>query len=1432
MAKTLAAGVSTLSLVLCCQPARSQDQSFAQPSIYWDGGDPDSHNNDVVDGGSGVWTAGLGPLDSNWTDQTGASNGGYNLNPSFAVFQGAAGTVRVDDTAGAVGVTGMHFASDGYRIEGDPLTLHGQNNATVIRVGDGTAAGASMTATIGAVLSGNSSLVKDDLGTLALAGTNTYTGGTVIRSGTVRILNDRALGSGPINMLAGTALSFATSPWQTMGAVDLGGDVTFEVDQYRNASLNRTISGAGGFAKTGLGTLSLYGDNSFAGDVHVRQGRLWVDNWAAQPNRAIADTARVTVDAGAVIAFQKAETIGELAGAGVVDITYAGDLGLTVGATDRDFTFAGNISGGDPARPGFPPLYGLTKTGSGTFTLTGTSDSQQAVLVSGGALAVDGSIASGLVDVGTGGTLSGHGSIAGTVQIYGGGTLHGRSGETLSIGGNLSLAPSSVVDVSLGLPGNAALFSVGGDLTLDGKLNVSDAGGFGAGVYRLIDYRGTLIDHGLDIGTKPAGVGADSLSVQTAVTNQVNLVSSAGATLGFWDGADASMHDNGRVDGGSGSWRADGRNWTDQSGMVNGRFKPNPTFAVFQGASGTVTVDDDAGALGVSGMQFASNGYRIEGDPLALQGTNGVTIIRVGDGTAAGVSMTATIASSLSGVSALVKDDLGTLVITGANTHSSGTELRAGILQVSADNNLGAASGGLTFSGGTLATTASFDTSRAIMLTRGGSVNVAASTELGLSGTISGSGDLVKLGNGVLRLDNTGNGYGNTLVEAGTLVGNASSIRGDIGNAGTVVFEQAADGSFAGDILGLNGTRGAMIKKGAGVLKLGGISNLDWSVEAGGLISATDRFTGDVTLAAGSSFVFDQAYAGVYAGMISGSGSLSFIGGGAVQLTGDSSGFTGLSTVTDAVLRVDEVLGGSTIIGAGGLLHGTGIIGSGAGSVITVAAGGTLAPGNSIGTLTVNGDLIIEKGSHFAVEVDPQGTTSDLVHVTGNATLDGGLVVHVGYPGRYGLHSSYTILSADGKLTGRFDNATSAYAFVTPDLAYDYGAGTVSLELVHNNRDFASMAETRNQRATATGIESIGFDAGDAVYDAIALLPDDTNLIRQSFDQLSGEIYASATTALIDDSRFVRETATDRIRAAFGDVGASSAPVTVYDDKRARTADPTDDGLAIWGQGFGSWGQLDGDGNAGNLSHDTGGFLVGVDAPVFDTWRLGVLGGYSRSSFSARDRASSGDSDNYHLGLYGGTQSGNLGLRAGLAYTWQDISTSRTIAFPGFSDRLASGYRAGTFQAFGDLGYRLDASLASFEPFANLAHVSLHTDGFTEQGGAAALHGDGQTTNTTFSTLGLRAATNFDLGGVAMTARGLLGWRHAFGDLTPLSTQALSVGDAFTIAGVPIAEDAAVIEAGLDFKPAPTTILGLSYSGQIAQDARQHGFRADFNVRF
>lgn len=1078
---------------------------------------------------------------------------------------------------------------------------------------------------------------------------------------------------------------------------------------------------------------------------------------------------------------------------------------------------------------------------SGTTTLAADSSGYTGVTrVAGGTLLIDNALG-GSVHAESGGTLGGSGAAgsgAGSVvAIENGGALAPGGGAigTFTVNGDLSLASGSMLDYQLGAPGpmgdptagRSDRVAVSGDLILGGTLNLRASGDPSdgdvyLGYYRLMAYGGSLTDNGLSIGHVPYA-DASFYEIQAGDGHVDLFVPAPGAP-----GDNALQH----WQGGDGVWGASARQWLNRGGDMPAAWAGN--HAVFKnqpGAfdGGVVTV---VGVNSFKGLQFVDAGYRLQG-PGSLEADAGGAEIRV-------LADRADIAANITGAGGIAKTGAGMLVLSGANDYAGDTTVSDGVLSVSSDASLG--QGALAFGGGVLQVTgSSFSASERdiVWSALGGGFDIAdASNDFRLGQNLEGGGDLIKRGAGTLTLAGR-NAYGNTWVEQGRLQGDAESISGNIANAGTVAFIQNDDARYTGDITGVGGINGRMIKDGAGLLRLEGRSSLDWTVTGGALATAAARFGGNVRLdGAATGLTFTDAGDAVYGGTISGTGKFVLDGGGVWRLTGDSSGFTGSTVVRAGTLRVGTAdgggaLGGSLDVLSGATLGGSGTVGAGPGSTVTLASGGTLAPGNSIGTLTIDGDLTFEAGSRFAVEVNPEGTDSDKVAVTGNATLNGGSLARIGAAGRYGLRSTYTILSAGGTLSGKFDAVSSDFAFLTPNLLYDYGARTVDLELKRNDRAFASAALTRNQSATAAGIESIGIDAGHAVYDAIAQLPDDAQRIHAGFDALSGEIHASARTALVEDSRFVRNTATDRLRAAFAAPGAPRAPVGV----RAAGGVPGQEaadyrGPAAWALAFGSWGASDGDGNAAGLDRNTGGLLIGADRLV-DGWRLGVLAGYSHTDFNAHDRHSSGKSDNYHLGFYGGTAWTNLGLRAGAAYSWHDLDTRRAVLIPGLSDNPRANYRAGTFQVFGELGYSLDPGNGIRpEPFANLAHVRLHTNGYQENAEAAALSGRSDDTSVTFSTLGLRAESSLNLGTAQAILRGTLGWRHAFGDTTPEARHGFSAGDNFTVAGVPIAKDSAVVEAGVDLRLTSSATFGLSYTGQLAGSAQDHGIRANLAIRF
>ncbi|KAG0927478.1 hypothetical protein G6F32_012880 [Rhizopus arrhizus] len=170
----------------------------------------------------------------------------------------------------------------------------------------------------------------------------------------------------------------------------------------------------------------------------------------------------------------------------------------------------------------------------------------------------------------------------------------------------------------------------------------------------------------------------------------------------------------------------------------------------------------------------------------------------------------------------------GTLVLTANNTYTGGTDVRQGGLSVSKDASLGAASGGLTLSGGVLAMTASFDTNRAVEITRTSGIYVASGTTFGLAGAIAGSGDLTKTGTGMLTVSGDGSAYtGNALVQAGAL-------------------NIASTGKLGGTLTLASGT----LLQGAG--QVGATTLQSGAILAPGNLNGTLNVAGDLTFMPGS----------------------------------------------------------------------------------------------------------------------------------------------------------------------------------------------------------------------------------------------------------------------------------------------------------------------------------------------------------------------------------------------------------------------------------------------------------------------------------------------------------------------------------------------------------------------------------------------------
>jgi autotransporter-associated beta strand protein len=281
------------------------------------------------------------------------------------------------------------------------------------------------------------------------------------------------------------------------------------------------ISGSGSLTKTGAGTLTLGAANTFTGDLYLNGGTLRVTN-----NQAL----------GAEPAAGSSLYAAHLAGGTTLQAAVS-----STGSNRRIEFVSGTatldvLNGFSQQRDGI--LYGtggFTKAGAGTLILTGANTYSGGTTINAGTLQVNNTSGSGTgtgaVTVNSGGILSGQptanrfanaGSIAGVVTVNSGGVITASSGVTFTLGG-LVLNSGASSSFALGPSTNLPTVSVTGlnGLIFAGlsTVNITNAGGIGAGIYRLFDYTGTPLANlnNLQLGSTPGGGFSYSLS-----NNQTN----------------------------------------------------------------------------------------------------------------------------------------------------------------------------------------------------------------------------------------------------------------------------------------------------------------------------------------------------------------------------------------------------------------------------------------------------------------------------------------------------------------------------------------------------------------------------------------------------------------------------------------------------------------------------------------------------------------------------------------------------------------------------------------------------------------------------------------------------------------------------------------------------------------------------------------------
>jgi fibronectin-binding autotransporter adhesin len=1221
------------------------------------------------------------------------------------------------------------------------------------------------------------------------------------------------------------------SKWASSGVVSIGQEGGTGSLTISNGGEVTSTEGYIGTKDGGKGTVTVDGkDSKWANSGGISVGQEGGTGSLTISNGGVVKSAKVEAGGGGSIGASSGST-------GSVTVQGAGSAWEDVGGMRVGDKGAGTLTvrdGGHVAIASDQLFIANKKNSKGTVLVDGkdstlTSHDVLSVGVQGaGSLTIinGGVVNSG--DSGTPGILSSIGKESGgtgSVQVRGPGS------EWKHVG-----------DIEVGENGEGALtISDGGRVVSTGNTVVGKyAGGTGA---VIVDGVGSSWDSGGGIGVGAQGAGSLTISNGALVKSAAPLPGNLAAIIGFGLGGTGSV----LVEGPGSAWEAEGNvavGYTDEGTLTirgGGRVSSNGS-GVANGpeSKGTVVVDG-------KGSSWANSGVVAVG----VHGSGSLSITNGGLVTSAGSD------SMMGGGIGDRADGIGTVLVEGPGSawEAKGQFVVGGAGQ----GTLTIRDGGRVSSDVGLVAAAANSKGKVIIAgkdsvwTNSSLLNVGSEGDGSLTlrndGSAKASKVLVADAAGSTGTLNIGAAAGETATGAGTL--DTPTVEFGDGTGKLVFNHTNTDYRFSPVVSGAGS-----VEVHAGTTQFGDANSYSGGTAIhGGTLVGTATSFGSGAIANDGELVVDQAVKAAFNNALSGKGNFIKRGAGQLDFASDGSGFTGATQVAAGALSVNGSLANSRVtVASGATLKGNGTVGA-----TSILAGGTIAPGNSIGTLTVKGDYTQAAGSTYQAEVDPATLgSSDRILVGGTATLEEGAILNVvkTAPHDYQPGARYDVLTAQGGVKGAYKltGDTDLSAFIgLRQATTDDGVYLLTFQ----SKPLAAAAATPNQaavanaippavptvapptaptavqpaapvatRPTATAAAQPATPSAAQVQPArsvltTALLNQQTDAAaRAAFDQLSGDVHASVKGALLDDSRFVRGAALDRLR----DASCNASPSSV--DGAATTCSASRSTPSVWASTFGSWG------HAAQLDRTIGGFAAGADVAVGDTWRVGVMTGYSHSSFQADARHASAKSDDYHLGVYGGSRWGDLSLRLGTAYTRHDIDTTRDVTFSGFSGKPEAEYRASTTQAFGELGYQVQAGAVALEPFANLAYVNLHTNRFNERGGEAALRSNGTDNDATFTTLGLHAQTEWALGGVPVTAKGTLGWQHAFGGTVPNARFSLAGGRSFDIEGTPIARDAALVEAGLNFKVAPQANLGITYAGKFGGHANDQSVRASFAMKF
>ncbi len=690
---------------------------------------------------------------------------------------------------------------------------------------------------------------------------------------------------------------------------------------------------------------------------------------------------------------------------------------------------------------------------------------------------------------------------------------------------------------------------------------------------------------------------------------------------------------------------------------------------------------------------------------------------------------------------------IGDLVVDGIVENATGTTIEQGTVKVEDDS--------------TFVTDANdLDISDSITLTGEETVlNLTDESDAVLDTAITGSGKIVKEGEGTVTLSGSNDYAGTTTISGGAieiLAADGISTNTLYMDGGKLIVSGDSDVELGNEIIGtdhndvnieVNGETTVLtgeilgnenlVKTGEGLLELQMESNSyagDTQIEEGGIIGNTANINGTVTgNGEGTSVEFNDDGDDVTLNTIDNIGLFEKTGSATMEVTNDFNAVNANITAGTFIINNDTEMGGSestfevtgdmrvenaVLKGYGDITAGNLIIGSGA----------EFAPGNSTTTYKVNGNLTFEGGSNYNVEfgqvnMDEAGHYNDSADVSGTTTIgDGAKITLNNLEGKYYVAETIDLITSGSGVDGEYSEDNVEFIdndaddirpeFETRISTRVYTEGNaLKLDLQRKRSEYSDTLEferSHNEQEAAKAIDAVSTGNGGDITNPLDAMEKmfyyqstyDIDGLKAALNDIAGVIHSNATNLTFFNAK--AEHVYDKIKERTKDI----LPCNKVHDK-------------IWAEYYYNNYNVDKDENSPKQELSVNGFLVGFDMINSKNWTMGIMGGYGTSELKQKkDKA---DMKDINLGLYGGYESDKWLLKGMLLGGYEQYDITRKIAF---MDRTATSEHKGYSGALDlEAGYKISLNKDKqakhrvyLKPFIGAIGSYINNEGYEEKG--------------------------------------------------------------------------------------------------------------------